>query len=126
MSYLALKHLHLTFVLLTLLSFSARGVGMLINAPWLERKWVRITPHVIDTGLLASAIALAISVQQYPFMHDWLTAKLLGLMAYIILGTVALRRGKTRQVRIIALILALMAFAYIVTVAITKNPLPGI
>jgi len=66
----------------------------------LARRWVRVLPHVVDTALLASAIALAVALGQYPLVNGWLTAKLAGLLAYIVLGSIALKRGRTRKIRI--------------------------
>ena len=83
-----------------------------------------MVPHVIDTVLLVSAIALAAMTAQYPFVQPWLTAKILALLVYIVLGTVAIRRGRTRRVRIVAWILALVVFGYIVVVAHTRDPFP--
>jgi uncharacterized membrane protein SirB2 len=96
---------------------------MLIDSPWLQQRWVRITPHVIDTVLLASAIGLALILEQYPFVHGWLTAKVLGLIAYIILGSIALKRGRTKPIRAAAWVAALAVFGYIVSVALTRHPL---
>jgi len=121
--YLALKHLHLTTVVLSFALFTLRGVWMLIDFPWLQQRWVRITPHVIDTVLLASAIGLALILEQYPFVHGWLTAKVLGLIAYIILGSIALRYGPTKSIRASAWVAALIMFGYIVSVALTHTPL---
>jgi len=90
----------------------------------LRRKLVRILPHIIDAILLASAIALLFKIQQYPLSHHWLTAKVVALVAYIILGTYALKRGKTKKTRIRALIGAYATFFYIVAVALTQNPQP--
>jgi len=89
----------------------------------LQRRWVRITPHVIDTVLLASAIGLALILEQYPFVHDWLTAKVLGLIAYILLGSIALRYGPNKLIRVVAWVAALAMFGYIVSVALTHTPL---
>jgi len=97
---------------------------MMLNSPMLARRWVRVAPHVVDTVLLASAIALAVTIGQYPLVHGWLTAKLFGLVAYIVLGMVALKRGRTRAARITAFCGALLVFAYIVAVAITKTAVP--
>ncbi|HMY91216.1 MAG TPA: SirB2 family protein, partial [Nitrosomonas sp.] len=85
-------------------------------------RWVKILPHVNDTVLLLSAIMLAITIQQNPLENSWLTAKVIGLLTYILLGMVALRFGKTRRTKITAWIMALMVFGYIVLVALTKNP----
>ena len=71
---------------------------------------------------LASAIALAILADQYPLRDAWLTAKVGGLVAYVVLGAVALKRGRTRSVRLAALLAAMGVFGYIVSVAVTKQP----
>lgn len=123
MSYLLLKHLHVTCVVLSGLGFCLRGLWMLRESPRLQRRWVRIAPHVIDSLLLASALSLAVLSHQYPFAQGWLTAKLLGLLAYIGLGTMALKRGKTKGQRTLFFGLALLAFGYIVSVALSRNPL---
>jgi len=123
MSYILLKHIHLTCVALTFILFSLRGFWMLSESALLQKKWVKVAPHIIDTLLLGSAIALAITLQISPFEQTWLLAKIIGLLLYIALGTVALKRGKTRQIRMTALILALLTFGYIVKVALTKSPL---
>ena len=123
MPYIALKHLHVTFVVLSGLLFLVRGIWMLRGSPRLAQRWVRIVPHIVDTLLLASAIGLAVVSHQYPGQMPWLTAKVIGLVAYIVLGTVALKRGRTQGVRTAAFVGALACFAYIVAVAVTKNPL---
>lgn len=83
---------------------------------------VRILSATIDTILLVSAIVLAINIKQYPFTHDWLTAKVLALVIYISLGMVAFSYGKTKNIRITAWLAALLCFAYIASVALTRNP----
>lgn len=122
MSYLAIKHLHMTCAALSGALFFVRGVWMLRDSGMLQRRWVKIVPHVIDTVLLASALTLAIWSSQYPFVQPWLTAKVLGLVLYIVLGAVALKRGKTKPVRTAAFVAALLVFGYIVTVALTRQP----
>ena len=123
MPYIALKHLHITFALLSGLLFLLRGIWMLSGSQRLQQRWVKIVPHVVDTLLLASAVGLALWSRQYPGQSPWLTAKLVALVAYIVLGTIALKRGRTRGVRSAAFAGALACFAYIVSVAVTKNPL---
>ncbi|CAG0965288.1 partial Protein YchQ, partial [Rhodocyclaceae bacterium] len=92
-TYLLLKHLHVTCVVLSVTGFFLRGVWMLTDSPLLDRLWVRVLPHVNDTLLLLAAIGLSVVQQQYPFVHGWVTAKVLGLLAYIGFGMFALRRG---------------------------------
>ena len=96
---------------------------MMQGSPLLEMRAVRTFPHVNDTLLLASALWTAAMVGQYPFVNGWLTAKVIGAIAYILLGAVALTYGPTRQIRVLAFIGSLLCFAYVATVAITKNPL---
>lgn len=124
MSYLALKHLHITCVVLSGLGFCLRGWWMLRESPLRQHRLARVVPHVVDTLLLGSALSMAWLSGQYPFAQGWLTAKLGGLIAYILLGTMALKRGKTRQSRAAYFGLALLTYAYIVSVALTRNPLP--
>lgn len=98
-TYLILKNLHMICAVLTLLGFSLRGYWMLTESAMLSRKAVKILPHIIDTLLLLSAIMLAIVTGFYPFVYGWVTLKVILLVAYIVLGTFALKRGKTKQSR---------------------------
>lgn len=121
MNYLAIKHLHITFAALSGSFFLLRGLWMLAESPMLQRRWVKVVPHVVDTLLLGSALVLVFWSGQYPFVQTWLTAKVLALIAYIVLGTIALKRGKTKGVRTFALLAALATFAYILAVALTRQ-----
>lgn len=122
MSYAVLKMTHVTCVITSYLFFTLRGLWMMQASPRLQQRWVKILPHVIDTLLLSSAIFLAITLHQNPVRDAWLAAKIAGLLLYIVLGMIALRRGKTRKTRITAWIAAQIVFLYIVLVALTKNP----
>lgn len=122
-AYVVLKHLHVTCVILSVTGFLLRGLLMLRESPLLGRRWVRTVPHLNDILLLAAAIGLSVITAQYPFVHGWVTAKIFGLIAYIILGSVALKAGRTKDVRVTAWLVALGCFGYIVSVALTKNPL---
>ncbi len=121
MSYLAVKHLHVTCAALSILLFFVRGMWMFADSGMLQKRWVRVVPHVIDTVLLVSALILVFWSAQYPFVQSWLTAKLIGLVVYIALGMVALKRGRTKVVRGAAFLGALAVFAYIVKVALTRQ-----
>jgi uncharacterized membrane protein SirB2 len=121
-TYLLLKYLHVTCVVLSIAGFFLRGIWMLGDSPLLDRLWVRVVPHVNDTLLLAAAVGLSVVLQQYPFVHGWVTAKVLGLLAYIGFGMFALRRGRSRAVRAGFWLASLASFAYIVSVALTKDP----
>lgn len=124
MSYALVKLVHMSTAALSFGLFFLRGIWMLQAPARLQTRWVRIVPHVVDTVLLASAVTLAVWSRQYPVAQDWLTAKVLALFVYIALGTVALRRGRSRAVRILAWIGALGVFVYIVAVARTRASWP--
>lgn len=120
-----MKLTHVSCAALSYALFATRGIWMLRNSSLLQRRWVKTVPHVVDTALLASAIGLAVMSQQYPLVAPWLTAKVIALLLYIALGMIALKRGKTKSVRIAAWIAAQMVFVYIVAVAVTRSPLPS-
>ena len=114
--------IHLTSVVLSITGFLLRGYWMMIESPLLQTKPAKILPHIIDTCLLVSALLMVYMSAQYPFVQPWLTVKVFALIAYIILVTIALKRCKTRQQRIIAWFLSVLVFAYIVLVALTRTP----
>lgn len=122
MDYGAVKMVHEGAVAISAAGFVARGCGMLLGAGWVRQRAARTLPHVVDTVLLLSAIALAFMLRITPTSAPWLGAKIVGLVVYVVLGVIAFR-GRTRAVRAGAWIAALLVFAYIVSVAITKNPL---
>jgi uncharacterized membrane protein SirB2 len=126
--YLVLKGLHVSAVALSGIFFLLRGVWMLRGSALLQHSWVRITPHVVDTVLLAAALGLLVRLQLNPFATPWLGAKLIALAGYIVFGSFALKRGRTRRTRSIALLAALGLFAYMIGTALTRDPfffLPG-
>ncbi len=122
MSYSLIKMIHVSSVITSFLFFFMRGVWLIRESSVLRQRWVKILPHIVDTVLLTSAIALAYKIHQTPISDPWLTAKVSGLLVYIGLGMIAMRFGKTRQVRINAWVAAQCVFVYIVAVAITKSP----
>ena len=124
MNLLWVKTIHVTCVATSYALFFLRGVWLMQGSPMLRRRWVKIVPHAVDTLLLISAVTLAVGIRQYPGVHAWLTAKVIGLVFYIGLGMTAFRFGKTLRARIAAWVAAQLVFFYIVAVALTHNPLP--
>lgn len=123
MLYVAVKHLHVACVILSITGFCLRGLLLARKSAVTGRRWFRILPHVNDTVLLAAAIALTVLTGQYPFVDAWLTAKVFGLIAYIILGAVAFDSRRGTPVRLAAGLAAVALFGWIVSVALSKNPL---
>ena len=122
MSYVAIKHIHMGAAALSISLFILRGGWMLWSPQRLRQPWVRVLPHAIDTVLLAAALWLAWQLGAAA-MRGWLVAKVVGLIVYIVLGTIALKRGRSPRTRAAALIGATATFGYIVMVALTKSPL---
>jgi uncharacterized membrane protein SirB2 len=120
MSYALVKQVHLLTAALSWGLFFVRGVWMIGNSPRLRLRWVRVAPHINGTALLLAALYLASSHGLRP----WIVAKGAALVAYIVIGMAALRRGPTRAARIGAWVAAQLVFVYIVAVAVTKKPLP--
>lgn len=119
--YPFLKHLHLACVVVSITGFLVRGGLAIAGSSRLRRGWWRWAPHVNDTLLLAAAIGLVVVTGQYPFVDAWVTAKVFGLIAYIILGSIALKADRSRRVRVAAWLGALVVFGYIVSVALTRS-----
>jgi len=123
LGYLALKHIHVTSVALSLVLFLLRGGLMMAGSEKLRLPLLRILPHLVDTVLLASAIGLAVTLRQYPFVAPWVTVKVILLVVYIVLGSLALKRGRTRAQRSVYFVLAVATFLFIVSVARAHHPL---
>lgn len=124
MSSTSLKVLHLSCVLLSYSLFFLRGLWTLRTASIIQQRWVRIAPHIIDTVLLGSAIILAVQLGISPSNSPWLLAKIIALLLYIVIGSIALKRGKTRRVKLIAWLTAQAIFFYIVLTALAHDPMP--
>lgn len=121
--YMMAKHLHLTAVVLSILLFILRFVWSQFDANALQKKWLKIVPHIVDTVLLASAIWLCVILSQYPFVQSWLTFKVLGVIAYILLGLVALKWASSAAGRWLGFLGALGVLTATAMVAVTKQPL---
>jgi uncharacterized membrane protein SirB2 len=121
--YLFLKSAHLIFAVTAITGFMLRGFWMLTGSERLSQRITRIAPHVIDALFLLTGIAMVYQLSLPVMQSPWLLAKFAGLVAYIVFGVIALRRGQTLQIRLIALVAAVAAFAYIVGAALSKSPL---
>ncbi len=119
--YEAAKLIHISTAILTILGFMLRGYWMMTGSPKLTLRITKIAPHVIDTLLLASGIALILLLHLPVLSQNWLLMKLVALLVYIVLGAIALGRGKTMHGRTTAFVFSLAVFAYIVGVALSKS-----
>ncbi len=126
MNYLAVKHAHMGFVYLTITLFVLRGLLQFAGIDWRRWRLLRILPHVNDTLLLTAAIWMSVTSHQYPFVAGWLTAKVIGLLAYIGFGKLALHRTAPLRLRLPAFMAAIASVSYVVLAAITRSPWLGL
>ena len=124
MSYYWIKQLHVATVIFTVVFFALRLQWALYRPALVKRRWVRRLSAANDTLLLVAGITLAVWSRQYPPAADWLTAKLVALVLYIGLGSMALTFARRRRARATWGALALLMVAYIVSVALTRSPTP--
>ncbi|MBS0416072.1 MAG: SirB2 family protein [Proteobacteria bacterium] len=120
--YLQVLHLHVGCVVLSGSLFSARALLRISNNPLANHRGLRMLSYVIDTTLLGAAILLTLILHQYPFVNGWLTTKVLLLVLYIVLGTIALKRARSGAARVLAMLAALTVFGYIIGVAVQHHP----
>ena len=121
--YPQIRFVHIACVIASGLLFALRGTLMLAGARGYNHIALRALSWSIDTTLLTAALMLATLLHQYPFVHAWLTVKVLLLVVYIGLGTLALKRGSTRARRALWFAAALAVYLTIVSVARAHHPL---
>jgi uncharacterized membrane protein SirB2 len=120
--YPQIKMLHVFSVLLSGSLFALRGLLMLARSRLTNHAALRYLSYAIDSVLLTSALMLVTILHAYPFVQHWLTVKVLLLVVYIVLGALALKRGRTRAVQVTCYFMALCVFAFIVSVARMHDP----
>lgn len=115
MPYIALKHLHVAFAVLSLLTYVLRGIWTFRGSPLAASRWMRILPHVVYTAVILLGATLATITGQWGMSWVWL--KLVLLVAFVAVGAIALspRNSWPRARRIslwgMGLVLFLMIFA---------------
>jgi uncharacterized membrane protein SirB2 len=120
--YPQIKSVHIAAVLASGLLFLLRGTALHAGMNWAMAGPLRYLSYTIDTVLLTAALMLATLLHQYPFVHSWLTVKVLLLIVYIVLGSLALKRAATRQGRIVCWLAALLVYGFIISIARAHHP----
>ena len=121
--YLIIKNIHMAFATLTIVGFLLRGYWRISGSNLYQNRAMKIVPHVVDAMFLATGIWLLMMLNLNPIQHPWLLAKFAALFAYVGLGMVAFRFGRTQEIRLVAYVGALASFAFVVGTAIAKSPL---
>jgi uncharacterized membrane protein SirB2 len=122
MNYVLLKQVHVFFALASIIGFMLRWNWKMGGSRWSQMKLTKTAPHVIDTLFLSTGVALTFTINQYPYTTAWLTAKITGLLVYIMLGMFAMSDNISRPWRVTAFLAAIGAYAWILTVARFKSP----
>ena len=117
------KHLHMTLAALSIALFTLRFFWLLANSAKLNAKWVKITPHIIDTFLLALGVVMAVQYSMNPIEQLWLGEKLLAVIAYIFTGYYTLKLARTKPMQIIGFLGAIGWVMLIVRLAMTREPM---
>jgi uncharacterized membrane protein SirB2 len=103
--------------------FFLRGVAIQHGGRWALAAEIRYLSYAIDILLLISALLLVTMLPSTVFANGWLAAKVTLLVIYIGLGSYALKRGRTQQVRLSCFVAALAVFAGMLVIARTHDPL---
>jgi len=120
--YPQIRWVHIAAVIVSGSLFMVRGAGVLAGMRWPMWAPLRYLTYTVDTVLLTAALMLATILHQYPFVHAWLTTKVVLLIVYVLLGTIALKRGRTPRARAWCYATALFVFVYIASVARAHSP----
>jgi uncharacterized membrane protein SirB2 len=121
--YVEIKWAHIAAVIASGVLFALRGTGVLAGARWPMWAPLRYLTYTVDTVLLTAALMLVTLLRQYPFVHGWLTAKVVLLAVYIVLGTFALKRARSQRVRALYFVSAIALYLFIVSIARAHHPM---
>ena len=119
--YPAVKHLHFTFIALSVLLLTVRFVLHLRQSALMEKKLLKIAPHVIDTFLLLSGLTLCFMIQQFPFVDPWMTERIGAVVAYIVLGAIAIKANRNKLFKVFAYLGAIGWLVYAAKLAHFKQ-----
>lgn len=115
--YPQIRWVHITCVVLSGALFFLRGTGVLAGAHWPMRLPVRIASYSIDTVLLTAALMLVTMLPGAVFANGWLTTKLVLLVFYIVLGSLMLKRARTRRARVLCFVAAAVTYLFMFSIA---------
>ena len=121
--YSPLKSAHIGLALVSGGLFVLRGALVLAGQSWAMAKPWRLLSYGIDTLLLAAGVSLWALLSLNPVASPWLGAKLLLLVLYVVLGSLALKRARAPAVRRACYAGALIVYMFVASVALAHHPL---
>lgn len=116
-----LKHLHMTLAAISVCLFTYRFILTVLESSKLDRKWLKISPHIIDTFLLILGVSLAVQYSINPIEQLWLAEKILALFAYIFTGYYTLKVARNKPMQILGYLGAMGWVMLMVRVAMTRE-----
>lgn len=120
------KHIHVLMAVLSVLFLILRFAYGIRDTGHLNKRWLKVIPHIIDGLLVLSIIGMLVSVGVSVFPSAWLSEKFTMFILYIVfsvLMVLSLRGRLSAGLRIPAFVLALLSWLWLIKVAVTKMPM---
>jgi uncharacterized membrane protein SirB2 len=121
--YPEIKLVHVGAVIASGTLFFLRGLAVQLGGRWAMAAPLRYLSYTIDTVLLTAALMLSTILRMYPLQQSWLTAKVALLVVYVVLGSFAMKRARSRRARAAFFAAAFAVFLAIVSIARVHHPL---
>ncbi|KGJ91056.1 SirB2 family protein [Thalassotalea sp. ND16A] len=118
---LLVKNFHMFLAALSVALFTFRFALLMTNPDKLKQKWLKICPHVIDTLLFTLGIIMMVTYSLYPGQVDWMTEKLVAVVAYIFTGYYTLKLARNNTMRVIGYLGAMGWVILVARIAMTKQ-----
>ncbi|OOR98582.1 invasion protein expression up-regulator SirB [Haemophilus paracuniculus] len=115
MQNLFFAHIGLAYVSLALLL--VRGVLSAKQVDWRQYKMLKIAPHLVDTLLLASGVAIFF-LFGFSFGESWIWAKLMFIGIYVFCAVKAFKKNAPFSLK--HFLLAVVSFMMVMVVATIK------
>ena len=118
---LILKNIHMSLAAISVALFCLRFALLMTNANLLKNRWLKVVPHIIDTVLLLIGLVMMVKLALYPGQVDWMSEKLIAVVAYIFTGYYTLKLARNNMMRIFGFLGALGWIILVARIAMTKQ-----
>ena len=120
--YPQIKTVHLWLAIASGAVFAVRGLFALLGMRWPRWLLVKWASYTIDTALLTAAAMLFTILPAGMFANGWLALKVVLVVAYIVLGILAMRTSLTTPRRAAFYLAALAVYAQVYGIARAHHP----
>jgi uncharacterized membrane protein SirB2 len=121
--YPEIKLVHVTAAITSGSLFLLRGIAANWGGSWAMARPVRYLSYSIDIVLLSAGLLLLTILPSAVYSNGWLALKLALLVVYIGLGMLALKRGRTANIRRGCFLAAIAVYLCVFLIARTHDPL---